>query len=596
MKKLLYLLSFIIVSNILHAQTTVVQSIQVKTATGAPPITTMPSNGGIAYYDATGIIKKAEIKALLGKKIDSVTRLNDSTMQFVSQYGNTYNVTLRGLYDLSTKGFVDSLRNGTKKDTSVIKNIGTGLTKIASTSIGADTQFISTFKDSTEIKFIQNGDGTVLGYIGLISGAAAGTYGDATHVPQIVTDAKGKIVSITPVTITGTGGSTPKKTLNAQNSNYTLIATDTLKYITVNSAIQDTIKIPDDVTAVMGAPVNLDIYQLGSGKVLFAPLNGSITLNAKFGKLRSAGQYSKVVLNKLSANNWILSGDLDTTTAPFLNTSVTILNPQNTTTGIASLPDSFTVSGFYLTAGATVTPPNANFEVSLDNVSYASSKSISLSGTSLASQPVKVYARSTSTASAGTNTGNVTVASTGATSVTLAISGTVISGGAKGVDTIMSGSVANAAFMPINIASFTANYRVIKVFFYDIIPVTSGTSLLAQVSADGTTYDGGAANYTWFWSSPTTPTANSTSATSATIVGTTGGMLNSTGMSTSGKLEFMNPNSTGKQPQAKGWVNVGNNSDLKFAFTRLNPQAFKGLRFFASSGNISGKYLVTGIH
>lgn len=205
MKRLLVSLSLLIMYNVLCAQTTVVQSIQVKTATGAPPTVTMPSNGGVAYYDATGLIKKADLKFMLGKKVDSVLRLNDSTIQVISQFGNTYNVTIRGLYDLSAKGFVDSLRAGQKKDTTIVKNLGIGTVKLASVNSSRDSLQISTLRDSSDIGWVKYGDSTVVPIL-KPSGVSAGTYGDSTKVPQIQVDANGRIKSVTEKTIPASGG------------------------------------------------------------------------------------------------------------------------------------------------------------------------------------------------------------------------------------------------------------------------------------------------------------------------------------------------------------------------------------------------------
>lgn len=99
-----------------------------------------------------------------------------------------------------------------------------------------------------------------------------------------------------------------------------------------------------------------------------------------------------------------------------------------TTSGTPSTAQTVTVSGANLTAGCTVTAPTG-FEVSLDNSSYGSSKSITQSGTGLASQPVTVYTRLAAADAAGSYSGNVAFASAGATTQNVAASGTVSSGG-----------------------------------------------------------------------------------------------------------------------------------------------------------------------
>lgn len=208
MKRILSLLVLVILYNTLCAQTTVVQTLQMKSGQGAAPIQTMPVNGGLAYVDVNGIIRKSDLKALLGKKVDSASRLNDSTIQFTSQFGNTYNVIIRGLYDVATKGFVDSLHSGQKADTTILRILGNGkpLTNTAQGITGTtpDTLLSTSILDSTDIKFRQNTDGSLSPYL-VATGVSANTYGDGTHVVQIQVDARGRITAISSVAISSVG-------------------------------------------------------------------------------------------------------------------------------------------------------------------------------------------------------------------------------------------------------------------------------------------------------------------------------------------------------------------------------------------------------
>src|ERR1700748_2696337 len=165
MKKLLSFLALVIMYNVLCAQTTVTTTLQVKSAQGAPPAQVMPMNGGLAYYDVNGFIKKSQFQFLLGKKVDSLVHIDDTTIQVTSQWGNTYNVIVRGLYDLNTKAFVDGLKSGTITDTNQVKNVGAGTTRLAATTADGDTLQVSTLKDSLDIAFKKNGDSSVSGYL-----------------------------------------------------------------------------------------------------------------------------------------------------------------------------------------------------------------------------------------------------------------------------------------------------------------------------------------------------------------------------------------------------------------------------------------------
>ena len=86
-----------------------------------------------------------------------------------------------------------------------------------------------------------------------------------------------------------------------------------------------------------------------------------------------------------------------------------------------SSAQTFTVSGSNLTANVTVSAPT-NFEVSKDGSSYAASQTITASSTLSATT---IYVRLKSGLAVNSYSGNITVASTGATSKTVSLSGSV---------------------------------------------------------------------------------------------------------------------------------------------------------------------------
>lgn len=96
----------------------------------------------------------------------------------------------------------------------------------------------------------------------------------------------------------------------------------------------------------------------------------------------------------------------------------------NTVAGTPSTAQTVTVTGTNLTAGMTVTPPSPLL-CSTDGTTYTSPCSVSQSAGGLAGQPVTIYIRVPSSASAGAISGNVAFSSTGATTVNLAATGTV---------------------------------------------------------------------------------------------------------------------------------------------------------------------------
>ncbi|MDW8295397.1 MAG: T9SS type A sorting domain-containing protein [Raineya sp.] len=109
---------------------------------------------------------------------------------------------------------------------------------------------------------------------------------------------------------------------------------------------------------------------------------------------------------------------------PSLSVTPASLSGFTTTAGTPSTSQSYSLSGSNLSGSAiTVTAPT-NFEVSLDNSTFSSSVSVSYSGGTLSA--TTIYVRITSSASAGSVSGNVTHSGGGVTSPpSVAVSGTV---------------------------------------------------------------------------------------------------------------------------------------------------------------------------
>lgn len=203
MKRIFALIALVCFWQVGMSQTTIANQLQIVSGKGAPPATAMPSNGGLAYIDNLGIVKKSSIPGLLGKKVDSALRLNDSTIQFATING-TYNVTIRGLYDVKTKTWVDSVHAGLYKDTVQVQNRGGGQTRLAGVSAASDSLQISTLRDSTDIGFNKYTDSSVAAYL-KTTGVTANTYGDPTHYPVIQVDSKGRVVSASNQSVAGSG-------------------------------------------------------------------------------------------------------------------------------------------------------------------------------------------------------------------------------------------------------------------------------------------------------------------------------------------------------------------------------------------------------
>jgi len=107
----------------------------------------------------------------------------------------------------------------------------------------------------------------------------------------------------------------------------------------------------------------------------------------------------------------------DPTPVPPALTTAGTLTPLTTVYGTASTAENFTVSGTNLTSGITVNPP-AGFEVSSDGINFSSSVTIGGPGNISSAQ---VYIRLASSTHVGNYGGNVTITTSGAPSVNIAM-------------------------------------------------------------------------------------------------------------------------------------------------------------------------------
>jgi gliding motility-associated-like protein len=108
-------------------------------------------------------------------------------------------------------------------------------------------------------------------------------------------------------------------------------------------------------------------------------------------------------------------------TAPSIVVTGTLI-PRTTVYGTPSPADSFAVSGSNLTAGIVITPP-AGFEVSTDGTTFSSTVTI---GDGATVSPTTIYIRLAALSTVNTYTGNIGLASDGATSQELAIPASIV--------------------------------------------------------------------------------------------------------------------------------------------------------------------------
>lgn len=140
---------------------------------------------------------------------------------------------------------------------------------------------------------------------------------------------------------------------------------------------------------------------------------------------------------------------------PTLIVSPTSLGLGTVTTGSAGTSQTYTVTGSNLTANDVITAPTGT-EVSLDNSSFGSTKTITQSGGTITS--TTVYVRIAASASVGAISANVTNVSTGSNNPNVAVTGTVNSTGGG-----------DSAFFAFSLTGYTMPVASGSVHFVNVI-------------------------------------------------------------------------------------------------------------------------------
>lgn len=98
--------------------------------------------------------------------------------------------------------------------------------------------------------------------------------------------------------------------INAQTgTTYTLVAADAGKLVTLSNGSAVTLTLPQDSDATFAIGTYVDLYQLGAGQVTVAAGTGA-TLRVSGLTAKARAQYSRLGVQKVSANTWSLFGDL----------------------------------------------------------------------------------------------------------------------------------------------------------------------------------------------------------------------------------------------------------------------------------------------
>ena len=110
--------------------------------------------------------------------------------------------------------------------------------------------------------------------------------------------------------VTGTQGlqGDPTLPINAQNTNYTLVLSDTSKLVELNVASANTLTVPLNSSVAFAVGAQITVLQTNTGQTTITPASG-VTINGTPGlKLRT--QWSSCTLVKRATDTWVALGDL----------------------------------------------------------------------------------------------------------------------------------------------------------------------------------------------------------------------------------------------------------------------------------------------
>ena len=189
-----------------------------------------------------------------------------------------------------------------------------------------------------------------------------------------------------------------------------------------------------------------------------------------------AGKIDSILVGTTWANVTPAGGS----SSPSVTPSVSTLTAFSTTAGTASAAQTFTVTGANLSADLTVTAPTG-FEVATDGATFAASKILTQTAGAVSGT---ISVRIAAATAQGSPSGNVTLASMGATTANVAVSGTVTAVGAASVS--VTGGTLTAFSTVLGTASAAQSFTVSGSNLTSAITVTAPTGF--EVSTDATSY------------------------------------------------------------------------------------------------------------
>jgi hypothetical protein len=140
----------------------------------------------------------------------------------------------------------------------------------------------------------------------------APTAAAATNTTQIATTAfvTAAVAAVPDPTASIALKSDKVRTVNAQSgTTYTFVLTDSDKVCTFSNAGATTVTVPPNSSVAFSVGTQIDVAQVGAGKVTFA-IGAGVTINSLSGNKALAGQYAAGTLLKTATDTWLLMGTL----------------------------------------------------------------------------------------------------------------------------------------------------------------------------------------------------------------------------------------------------------------------------------------------
>lgn len=97
---------------------------------------------------------------------------------------------------------------------------------------------------------------------------------------------------------------------NQAGTSYTIVLADAGVCVRMSNAAANTVGVPDNSTVSMEIGDSVAVRQVGAGQTTLVPASG-VTLNAPVGfQLKTGRQGSTIMIHKVAANEWDVTGDL----------------------------------------------------------------------------------------------------------------------------------------------------------------------------------------------------------------------------------------------------------------------------------------------